>query len=34
MIDKGQYDVELLSDNEKAQIEDYLKLQKLSKRVD
>ena len=31
MIDKGQYDPELLSENEKAQIEDYLKIQKLSK---
>ena len=34
MIDNGQYDPELLSENEKAQIEDYLKIQKISKRVD
>ena len=31
MIDKGQYDPELLSENEKSQIEDYLKIQKISK---
>lgn len=31
MIDKGQYDPELLSENEKFQIEDYLKIQKISK---
>lgn len=31
MIDSGQYDPELLSDNEKSQIEDYLKIQKISK---
>jgi hypothetical protein len=28
MIDKGEYDPELLSDNERAQIEDYIKIQK------
>jgi hypothetical protein len=28
MIDKGQYDVELLSENEKAEIEEYLRNQK------
>ena len=32
MIDNGQYDPELLSENEKAQIEDYLKIQKISKK--
>lgn len=31
MIEKGQYDPELLSENEKAQIEDHLKLQKITK---
>ena len=31
MIAKGQYDPELLSENEKSQIEDYLKIQKISK---
>jgi len=34
MIDKGQYDPELLSENERTQIEDYIKVQKLSKKVD
>jgi len=34
MIAKAEYDPELLSENEKAQIEDYLKVQKLSKKVD
>jgi hypothetical protein len=28
MIDKGEYDPELLSDNERTQIEDYIKIQK------
>jgi hypothetical protein len=30
MIDKGEYDPELLSDNERAQIEDHIKLNKLN----
>jgi hypothetical protein len=30
MLGKGEYDPELLSDNERAQIEDYLKIQKNS----
>jgi len=30
MIGKGEYDPELLSDNERAQIEDYIKLNKLN----
>lgn len=34
VIDNGQYDPELLSENEKSQIEDYLKIQKISKQVD
>jgi hypothetical protein len=28
MIAKGEYDPELLSDNERYQIEDYIKIQK------
>jgi hypothetical protein len=28
MISKGEYDLDLLSDNERAQIEDYIKIQK------
>jgi len=30
MIDKGEYDPELLSDNERAQIEDHIKINKLN----
>jgi hypothetical protein len=30
MIDNGQYDPDLLSENERAQIEDYIKIQKNS----
>ena len=30
MISKGEYDPELLSDNERAQIEDYIKINKLN----
>jgi hypothetical protein len=30
MIEKGEYDPELLSDNERAQIEDHIKLNKLN----
>jgi hypothetical protein len=34
MLDKGQYDPDLLSENERIQLEDYLKVQKLSKKID
>jgi hypothetical protein len=32
MIDNGQYDPELLSDNERSQIEDYIKSKQVNDR--